>query len=391
MRGRESVTSLGVDLGELTDDAIAGDWRIWQRRRGHRYSLDDVATAATAVRTRPAAESYLDLGCGLGSVLLMVSYKLSATALPTPPDPVGVGDCSLLLALTDEASGAPVASRVLLYRLNAPGNEHWTAGDQLQAMLDVPKEGLWVHGLPQGSYRIHALAQRRGSDDAFRFGVRAETTEKRIAVPMPRRFASFLVIVNERGQPIPTAKLRVGGRFHMYGKPVVPWLRSRKLREPERYATVLGFGAGCGSYGRCGQRALTAGPRGFVLGEFFEDSRSRETSQSLTARLERRTRVRVRRSHSVARDQTWIALSLDPQPIRESVFFPDGSPVPAKRVEIRGDAVLAPDPCPPDFWRRLEVTVRVQMAGYQTLEFGVRPGEHLEPRYLEFAAPSGAE
>lgn len=68
------------DLGELTDDAIAGSWRIWQRRRGHRYSLDDVATAAEAARLRPDAESYLDLGCGVGSVLLMVSYKLSADA-----------------------------------------------------------------------------------------------------------------------------------------------------------------------------------------------------------------------------------------------------------------------------------------------------------------------
>ena len=33
-----------VDFGELTDDAIAGDWRITQRRRGHRYSLDALVT-----------------------------------------------------------------------------------------------------------------------------------------------------------------------------------------------------------------------------------------------------------------------------------------------------------------------------------------------------------
>lgn len=61
---------------ELTDDAIAGDWRILQRRRGHRYSLDDVATAWEATLARPDARSCLDLGCGIGSVLLMVAYKL---------------------------------------------------------------------------------------------------------------------------------------------------------------------------------------------------------------------------------------------------------------------------------------------------------------------------
>jgi tRNA1(Val) A37 N6-methylase TrmN6 len=67
------------ELGELTDDAIAGPWRVWQRRRGHRYSLDDLVTAWEAARARPGAARYADLGCGLGSVLLMVTHKL-------PPD-----------------------------------------------------------------------------------------------------------------------------------------------------------------------------------------------------------------------------------------------------------------------------------------------------------------
>jgi len=65
----------------LTDDAIAGDWRIWQRRRGHRYSLDDVATAWEATRDRPDARRCLDLGCGIGSVLLMVAWRLPEARL----------------------------------------------------------------------------------------------------------------------------------------------------------------------------------------------------------------------------------------------------------------------------------------------------------------------
>lgn len=63
-------------LGELSDDAIAGSWRIWQRVRGHRYSIDDVATAREALLERPGARSAIDLGCGIGSVLLMLAYKL---------------------------------------------------------------------------------------------------------------------------------------------------------------------------------------------------------------------------------------------------------------------------------------------------------------------------
>jgi tRNA1Val (adenine37-N6)-methyltransferase len=64
------------ELGALTDDAIAGDFRIAQRRHGHRYSLDDVLTAWEAARAMPAARRCLELGSGVGSVLLMLAYKL---------------------------------------------------------------------------------------------------------------------------------------------------------------------------------------------------------------------------------------------------------------------------------------------------------------------------
>ena len=48
-----------AEASALTDDAITADFRIWQRRRGHRYSLDDVATAWVAVQARPAARRVL--------------------------------------------------------------------------------------------------------------------------------------------------------------------------------------------------------------------------------------------------------------------------------------------------------------------------------------------
>jgi tRNA1Val (adenine37-N6)-methyltransferase len=62
--------------GELSDDAIAGTFRILQRLRGHRYSIDDVITAWEAAQARPTAASCLDLGSGVGSVLLMLAHKL---------------------------------------------------------------------------------------------------------------------------------------------------------------------------------------------------------------------------------------------------------------------------------------------------------------------------
>ena len=68
----ELIPGAGEDLCFLT-----GDWRIFQKRRGHRWSLDDLLTAWTALRaTRGCTvEEALDLGCGIGSVLLMVAWS----------------------------------------------------------------------------------------------------------------------------------------------------------------------------------------------------------------------------------------------------------------------------------------------------------------------------
>lgn len=56
---------------------LAGDWRILQRTDGHRFSLDDLVTAYTAAELFAGAPParHLDLGCGIGSVLLWVAWR----------------------------------------------------------------------------------------------------------------------------------------------------------------------------------------------------------------------------------------------------------------------------------------------------------------------------
>lgn len=63
-------------LGPLTDDALTREFRVWQRAKGHRFSADDLTTAYLAWRAAPAARRVLDLGCGLGSVLLHLAWVL---------------------------------------------------------------------------------------------------------------------------------------------------------------------------------------------------------------------------------------------------------------------------------------------------------------------------
>ncbi len=62
-------------------DQLIGDWHFWQRTGGHRTSTDDLLAAWLAVRMWRARSDappprYLDLGCGIGSVLLMTAHAL---------------------------------------------------------------------------------------------------------------------------------------------------------------------------------------------------------------------------------------------------------------------------------------------------------------------------
>jgi tRNA1(Val) A37 N6-methylase TrmN6 len=68
-------------LGPLTDDLLTRDVRVYQRQKGHRFSSDDIVTAYVAYRARPEARRVLDLGSGLGSVLLHLAWKLPEAQL----------------------------------------------------------------------------------------------------------------------------------------------------------------------------------------------------------------------------------------------------------------------------------------------------------------------
>ncbi|MBX7191835.1 MAG: methyltransferase [Sandaracinaceae bacterium] len=67
----------------LSDDAITADFRVYQRVRGHRYSLDDVLTAWVAARRAPEARQLLDLGSGIGSVAIMLAWRLPTARVAT--------------------------------------------------------------------------------------------------------------------------------------------------------------------------------------------------------------------------------------------------------------------------------------------------------------------
>ncbi|MEZ4299211.1 MAG: methyltransferase [Polyangiaceae bacterium] len=80
--GPRPDTALRTDLVPAAGEDLcflAGDYRIFQRRDGHRWSADDLITAHFAIRTAlgagAAPRRIVDLGCGIGTVLLFLAWR----------------------------------------------------------------------------------------------------------------------------------------------------------------------------------------------------------------------------------------------------------------------------------------------------------------------------
>ena len=64
-------------------DAISGHFRIFQLKKGHRFSTDDVLTAWYGTTWSPAAARLLDLGSGIGSVGMIAAWRLPGARVVT--------------------------------------------------------------------------------------------------------------------------------------------------------------------------------------------------------------------------------------------------------------------------------------------------------------------
>jgi tRNA1Val (adenine37-N6)-methyltransferase len=73
---------LEAELGEpITLDGLSGSFKIFQRKKGHRHSTDDLLTAWYALEHAPHVTRALDLGTGIGTVGLLLASALPALEL----------------------------------------------------------------------------------------------------------------------------------------------------------------------------------------------------------------------------------------------------------------------------------------------------------------------
>jgi tRNA1(Val) A37 N6-methylase TrmN6 len=75
-------------------DALSGHYRIFQLKKGHRYSTDDVLTAWYGTSWCPSARTALDLGSGIGSVGMIAAWRLQGARFVT----IEAQDISVALA-----------------------------------------------------------------------------------------------------------------------------------------------------------------------------------------------------------------------------------------------------------------------------------------------------
>jgi tRNA1Val (adenine37-N6)-methyltransferase len=78
------VTGTPLDLYVRPDEHCASltrEFFLLQRSRGHRYSVDDLLVAHLACTAAGSPGRVLDLGCGIGSVLLMIAWAMPSAKL----------------------------------------------------------------------------------------------------------------------------------------------------------------------------------------------------------------------------------------------------------------------------------------------------------------------
>ena len=140
----------------ITLDGLTGSWRIVQRAKGHRHSVDDVLTAAYALEVSPRVTRHLDLGTGIGTVGLLVLW--------------GMGEAASLTAIEAQT----VSHRLLLE--NIAGNGLSTRVEPLLGdlrELELSERFPLITGsppyfpvsagiVPQDSQKAHARFELRG-------------------------------------------------------------------------------------------------------------------------------------------------------------------------------------------------------------------------------------
>lgn len=280
----------------------------------------------------------------------------------SPEDPVVGGAASLDLFLRDAASHEPVASTIRLWGLDAPGNEHWTRGDQLQAVVWVPVAGLSIGELAEGRYRVVVLKEGDQHEDPRSFVVGPGRNRIVLDVQPARALPAFAVLVDQDGRRIESAQMKRAGAGDTSCVVNSPsWVIARERRIPRESGGEVTIGGSAGSYS-ASFRKVTAGPDGFALGASRENSREQALSQRFRFRKEGFAEAEVV-VHGGHHDQrTYLSVLIDPLPVLQRIHLPEGGTAEQcpQRVTILAGSIRQCDARNDTPW--LDIPIRVQLS-----------------------------
>ncbi len=136
-----------------------------------------------------------------------------------PPDPVEAGEAFIDLSLLDVDDGSPCSSQVVLWRIAAPANALWTAGDQ--DIAEALVEGTHRFGpIAAGEYRLVCAEERAGAPQQDSYLVAGVTP---ITLRLERPKARLALLVPGPDQDIGAAALQA--KFGPHLTRYVEWRR----------------------------------------------------------------------------------------------------------------------------------------------------------------------
>jgi tRNA1(Val) A37 N6-methylase TrmN6 len=165
---------------DLTLDALAGPWRIHQRRGGHRWSIDDLLTAHVACLARPQATTHLDLGCGIGSVLMLCAFRFRAR----PVRHVGVEAQAQSVALCQASLALNgLEDRARVHHADFRNPETLAAGERFDLVTGTPPYvPVGTGKMPRDPQRAAARLELRGGVEAYALAAAASLAPGGVAV-----------------------------------------------------------------------------------------------------------------------------------------------------------------------------------------------------------------
>lgn len=242
-----------------------------------------------------------------------------------PIDPVIPGPCRLRLRLVDPA-GQPLTSVVRLWRLGAPENRYWLAGDQCQREFEVPVDGVELSGLAEGTYRLVCGERDLDEADPEAFEVLQSSSGHSAVVVVPRPYTVRLHIVGaaETLSRIERTSLTTQRAVRSSWRDRPDWAELRRVR---RTCGFMGLSRGS-RYGprfpaldlTWREESLNGGV--VVIGPLAPSTHRKQVVHSISFRLPEGQEIDCRR---LSGPGDLVAPALDVAAIRRGIVYPDGS------------------------------------------------------------------